>query len=146
MIEPIQCEAGMIEFNIDYVKAIRKLCDENDILLIFDEVQTGIGRTGKMFGYQQLGVEPDIMTLAKGLAGGVPIGAIVASNKAHTFMPGDHGTTFGGNPLACACGLTVLNTIEEDRILENVNEVGSYLGELLDEIVKNYPIVVKALV
>jgi acetylornithine aminotransferase/acetylornithine/N-succinyldiaminopimelate aminotransferase len=110
MLEPIQGESGVNPTDTDYIRRVRKLCNDKDILLIFDEVQCGLGRTGKMFGYEHYGVEPDIFTLAKALAGGFPIGALCAKEPyAAAFEPGDHGSTFGGNPLACATGLAVLS-------------------------------------
>src|SRR5690554_2686380 len=118
MLEPVRGEGGVYPASREYLEGIRKLCDEHGILLIFDEVQTGIGRTGNLFAYQEYGVEPDILTLAKGLGGGVPIGAFLArAEVADTFEPGDHGTTFGGNPLACRAAVTVLDIILEDGFL-----------------------------
>ena len=143
MMELVQGEGGVLMMDAGYVKAVRKLCDEKDVLLIFDEVQTGIARTGKMFGYEHYGVTPDIMTLAKGLGGGFPIGAIVASAKAAAFEPGDHGTTFGGNPMACACALAVLDTIEKENILKNVTMLGEFFEEQLELISNKYDFVIK---
>lgn len=132
ILEVIQGEGGINEADQTYLTEVRKLCDEYDILLIFDEVQTGIARTGKLFAYEHYGVEPDIMTLAKGLGGGFPIGAVVANKKANVFSPGDHASTFGGNPLACAVGKTVMNIVSEDSFLENVQIQGNYFkSELL---------------
>jgi acetylornithine/N-succinyldiaminopimelate aminotransferase len=133
MIEPIQGEGGIIEANYEYIKALRKICDEKGILLIFDEVQTGIGRTGKLFAYEHYGVEPDIFTLAKGLGGGIPIGAVVARESvAQAMEPGDHGTTFGGNPLACSAALAVLMEVTKASFLEKVNDTaGFFMGQLL---------------
>ncbi|MDD5604272.1 MAG: aspartate aminotransferase family protein [Eubacteriales bacterium] len=132
MLEPIQGESGVRPADLDYVAAVRKLCDDKDILMILDEVQTGMGRTGKLFGYQHTGVEPDIFTLAKGLGGGVPIGALCAKEHvALAFEPGDHGSTFGGNPLACAAGLAVMNTIISDDLAENASTMGAYLKDSL---------------
>lgn len=132
ILEVIQGEGGINEADQTYLTEVRKLCDEYDILLIFDEVQTGIARTGKLFAYEHYGVEPDIMTLAKGLGGGFPIGAVVANKKANVFSPGDHASTFGGNPLACAVGTTVMNIVSEDSFLENVQIQGNYFkSELL---------------
>ena len=116
MIEPIQGEGGVNIPSVDYLKQLRQLCDEKGLLLIFDEVQTGMGRLGKLFGYQVFGVEPDVITLAKGIASGVPIGVIMAKERASVFAPGDHGTTFGGNPLACAAGYAVSRYIIEKDI------------------------------
>ena len=127
MIELVQGEGGIVKMDKQFVRDVRALCDKHGILLIFDEIQTGIGRTGTMFAYESYGVEPDIMTLAKGLGGGVPIGALLASDKAAAFKPGDHGTTFGGNALACASAHTVLTAIEDENILPNVNEAGAIL-------------------
>ncbi len=135
MMEPVQGESGVYPADVEYVRAVRKLCDEKGLLLIFDEIQTGIGRTGKLFGYQHFGVEPDIFTLAKALAGGVPIGALCAKQKiASAFEPGDHGSTFGGNPLACSAGLAVLRTILEENLVSNAEEVGNYLKESLKKL------------
>ena len=108
MMEPIQGESGVHLTDDDYLKNVREWCDQKGILLILDEIQTGAGRTGTLFAYQQYGIEPDIMTLAKGLAGGFPIGAILCKDKASVFAAGEHGSTFGGNPLACATGYEVI--------------------------------------
>ena len=124
------------------MKTLRKLCDDKGILLIFDEVQTGIGRTGKLFGYEHYGVEPDIFTLAKGLGGGVPIGAVVAKDFVASAMePGDHGTTFGGNPLACAAALAVLSTVLKEGFLANVKDVGEYFKNQLIQLKKKFPFI-----
>lgn len=139
MLELVQGESGVHPADKDYIIEIKKLCVEKDILLIFDEVQTGIGRTGKMFCYQNYGVVPDIMTLAKGLGGGVPIGAMLTTNKVATGLrPGDHGSTFGGNPLACAAGNAVMEAIEEDGIIDNVQEVSAELFEKLGKLRSKY--------
>ncbi len=132
MLEPIQGESGVNMPDIDYFKQVREWCDENNLLLILDEIQTGIGRTGTLFAYEQLGIEPDIMTLAKGLAGGVPVGALLAKEKASVFVPGEHGSTFGGNPLACAAGYATLKFILENGILENTVQVGAHLISRLE--------------
>ncbi len=132
MLELVQGESGVNPLDADYVRAVRKMCDEKDLLLIFDEIQTGMGRTGKLFAYENYEVEPDIFTLAKALAGGVPIGAVCAKeNVAQAFAPGDHGSTFGGNPLACAAGLAVMQTIMAEGLLANAEKMGSYLKEKL---------------
>lgn len=132
MIELIQGESGVHPMDKEYVQKLRKLCDEKNILLIFDEVQTGMGRTGYMFAHQMYGVEPDIFTLAKALGGGVPIGAVCAKEKfASAFEPGDHGTTFGGNPLATAAGCAVFEAFEKENILENVKNMSAYFTEKL---------------
>ena len=142
MMEPIQGESGVNPAEMDYVRAVRRLCDEKGILLIFDEIQTGMGRTGKLFGYQQYGVEPDIFTLAKALAGGVPIGAVCAKEEAaKAFEPGDHGSTFGGNPLACAAGIAVLQTMLGDRLPENAEKTGAYLKSRLKKLAEKSNII-----
>lgn len=134
MIELIQGEGGIIKMDREYVSNVRKVCDKNGILLIFDEVQTGIGRTGKMFAYEHFDIKPDIMTLAKGLGGGIPIGALLASDYASAFKPGDHGTTFGGNALACGAAYSVLCAIQDEDILGNVNKVGDYFKDELQKL------------
>ena len=139
MLELIQGESGVRPADVEYVKAVRELCNEKGILLIFDEVQTGIGRTGKMFCYQNYGVTPDIMTLAKGLGGGVPIGAMLCTDEVATgFKVGDHGSTFGGNPLACAAGIAVLEYFGEANLLDNVNLVSAFLFEKLGKLKNKY--------
>ncbi len=139
MLELIQGESGVNPADKQYIQEIRKLCNEKGILLIVDEVQTGVGRTGKMFCYQNYGVTPDIMTLAKGLGGGVPIGAMLCTNEVATgFRPGDHGSTFGGNPLACAAGNAVLEVFEEQNIIDNVREVSDELFEKLNTLRSKY--------
>ena len=133
MLEPILGESGVLPLTTEYLKEAEKLAHENDAFLILDEIQTGIGRTGTWFNFQQHDIQPDIITLAKGLGGGMPIGACVAKGKAaNTLVPGDHGTTFGGNPLMCAAGLAVLDTIEHQDVLANVNKVGKHLVESLN--------------
>lgn len=124
MLEPVQGEGGIVPATPTYLQSVREWCDTHGLLLIFDEVQTGIGRTGTLFAYEQYGIEPDVIALAKGLGGGVPIGAVLVKAEAAALGPGDHGTTFGGNPLACAAALTVLNTIVDDRLMENVVTMG----------------------
>jgi acetylornithine aminotransferase len=117
-----------------YLKGVRELCRQRDILLVFDEVQTGMGRTGTLFAYEQMQVEPDIITLAKGLGGGVPIGACLAKDDvARAFVPGSHASTFGGNPLACAAGLAVLRVLLEGKVLDQAKRIGDYLRKGLDE-------------
>ena len=138
MIELIQGESGVHPMDREYVQKIRKLCDERDILLIVDEVQTGMGRTGYLFAHQLYGVEPDIFTSAKALGGGIPIGAVCAGKKvANAFEPGDHGTTFGGNPFATAAGLKVFDIFEKENLVENAKEVGAYFKERLNELKDN---------
>ena len=134
MVEPIQGEGGVNVPHDGYLKEIRVWCDEKGILFILDEIQTGIGRIGSLFGYQQYGVEPDIMTLAKGLAGGVPIGALLARERASVFVPGDHGSTFGGNPLVCAVGVATLKFIIDDDIPAKVNKMGQYFVDGLEKL------------
>ena len=139
LLEPLQGEGGVNIADTAYLKAVRKLCDEHGILLMLDEVQTGIGRTGKMFAFEHAGIVPDVLTLAKGLGGGVPIGALLASDRvAASFGPGSHGSTFGGNPLSCAAALTVLATIESESLLSNVNEQSVRLKVGLQRIVKKF--------
>jgi acetylornithine aminotransferase len=134
LLEPIQGEGGVHVVDRAYLAAVRELCTEKDILLIFDEVQTGMGRTGTLFAYEQLGVEPDIMTLAKGLGGGVPIGACLAKEVvAKAFVPGSHASTFGGNPLACAAGLAVCRVLLEGRVLDQARRMGDYLAKGLSD-------------
>ena len=140
MLETIQGEGGVYPPKNDYLKKVRELCDKHGALLIFDEIQSGIGRSGKFFAYEKYGVKPDIVTLAKGLAGGVPIGAFICTEKvAQAFKPGDHGTTFGGNPLACAAANVVLDTIPDEKFLAHVEEVGKYFKDKLIGLQKKYP-------
>ncbi|MEA2657037.1 MAG: acetylornithine/N-succinyldiaminopimelate aminotransferase, partial [Chloroflexota bacterium] len=127
MLEPVMGEIGIIPAAEGYLAAVRRWCDEKGLLLILDEVQTGLGRTGKWFAHQHHGITPDVMTLAKGLGGGVPIGACLASPRADVFEPGDHGSTFGGNPLACMAALTVLTVIERDGLVGHAAEMGDVL-------------------
>jgi acetylornithine/N-succinyldiaminopimelate aminotransferase len=139
MVEPIQGESGVNMASPEYMKGLRKLCDEKGVLLIFDEVQCGLGRTGKLFGYQHFGVEPDIFTLAKALGGGFPIGALCAKERvASAFEPGDHGSTFGGNPLACAAGLAVMDVMLNEGLVENSDKMGRYLTEKLRSLASKY--------
>jgi acetylornithine aminotransferase len=134
MLEPIQGEGGVHVVSREYLKAVRELCTQRDILLIFDEVQTGMGRTGTLFAYEQLNVQPDIMTLAKGLGGGVPIGACLATAPvAKAFGPGSHASTFGGNPLACAAALAVFRVLLDGRVLDQARRMGEYLSKGLSE-------------
>ncbi|NLK70969.1 MAG: aspartate aminotransferase family protein [Clostridiales bacterium] len=135
MIEYVQGEGGVIALEKDYVSQLYKICEENDILIIADEVQTGVGRTGKFLAGDHYGVKADITTLAKGLAGGLPIGACLANEKcADVLTAGTHGSTFGGNPIACAGGLAVLNKVLSEGFLEDVAEKGKYIRERLDEL------------
>jgi len=128
IVEPIMGEAGVIVPPADYLTNLREYCDRSGALLVIDCVQTGMGRTGDWFGYEYSGITPDVITLAKGLGGGLPLGAMIALGQAaHLFEAGDHGTTFGGNPIATAAGLAVISTIEKEKILKNVDAVGEYL-------------------
>ncbi|MFO7153561.1 MAG: acetylornithine transaminase [Caldicoprobacter oshimai] len=139
MIELIQGEGGVIEATHEYVKGLEQLCSERGILLILDEVQTGIGRTGKLFAYQHFDIQPDIITLAKGLGGGVPIGAIIAKESvASAFEPGSHGSTFGGNPLACSASIAVLTTLLQEGLIERCAEVGNYFKQKLNALKDRY--------
>ncbi|WP_037345747.1 acetylornithine transaminase [Selenomonas sp. oral taxon 138] len=140
MLEPIQGEGGVRMPSDGYLKEVRELCDKHDALLIFDEIQTGMGRTGTFYAYEAQGVMPDIVTLAKGLAGGVPIGAFVVTEKvAVAFHAGDHGSTFGGNPLVCAAANVVLDTIADETFLREVQSVGTYFKEALRGLQEKYP-------
>jgi acetylornithine/N-succinyldiaminopimelate aminotransferase len=140
MLEPIQGEGGVNVPAEGYLEKVRQLCDQQDILLIFDEIQTGVGRTGKMFAYEHFNIKPDIVTMAKGLGGGVPIGAFLAQDKvANVFGPGDHGSTFGGNPLACAAANAVLRVMKEENLASNAEAVGSYMVEALKKLQQKYP-------
>jgi acetylornithine/N-succinyldiaminopimelate aminotransferase len=139
MLEPLQGEGGVNPGNSEYFQAARKICDETGILLIIDEVQVGMGRSGKLWGYEHLGIEPDIFTSAKGLAGGVPIGAMLCKKSCDLFEPGTHASTFGGNPLACAAALAVARTIEAENLLANVCQRGEQLRAKLQGIVDKHP-------
>ena len=140
MVEPIQGESGVYPMSKQYLEELRSLCDSEGILLIFDEVQTGMGRTGYYFAHQYYGVEPDIFTSAKALGGGVPIGAVCAKNfVAEIFAPGDHGSTFGGNPLATTAGVAVFEAIEEEHLLENTQKMSVYFMSKLSEVQKKRP-------
>lgn len=143
LIEPIQGEGGIQPANPDFLKKVRALCDEKDIVLIFDEVQCGIGRTGKLFGYENFDMTPDMIALAKGLGGGFPIGAMMAVEKVAVFEPGDHASTFGGNALACKAGKAVLDTLlmNEQALLKHTVEIGNYLKSKLAELQKTQPMI-----
>lgn len=144
IMETLQGEGGIYPASEDFIKNVRKLCDENDILLILDEIQCGMGRTGTMFAFEQYGIKPDILTVAKAVGCGVPVGAFLLSEKVAnaSLVPGDHGTTYGGNPLACAAVREVLSIFEEEKILENVNEVAPYLEAELKKLVDEYDFLV----
>jgi acetylornithine/N-succinyldiaminopimelate aminotransferase len=142
MLEPIQGEGGVNMPSPGYFQAVREICDRHGLLLIFDEVQVGMGRTGKLFAYEHFGVTPDIMTLAKALAGGAPIGTMLAKDKyAAAFVPGTHGSTFGGNPLVCAAAIATVRTILEDGLLNRCEEIGEYLTGELETLGKKYSFV-----
>jgi len=134
MLEPVMGEIGIVPGARGFLKAVRAWCDEKNLLLILDEVQTGLGRTGRWFAHQHEAITPDVMTLAKGLGGGVPIGACLANPRADVFEPGDHGSTFGGNPLACAAALAVLRVIERDGLVGHAAEMGQLLHEAIADL------------
>lgn len=143
MLEPIQAEGGIRIPDNDYLRGVRKICNDNDLLLILDEVQVGMGRTGSLFAYENYGVEPDIMTLAKAVGNGFPVGAMLATNKVSAaFVPGSHASTFGGNPLGMAAGLTVMEVLLKEGVLENCKKTGSYLLEKLNGL-KNHHSIIK---
>ena len=141
MLEPIQGEGGVKLPGQNYLKQVRELCDEEDIVLILDEIQTGMGRTGKLFAYEHYDITPDIMTIAKGLGGGVPIGALLATEKvASAFQPGNHASTFGGNPFVCAAAVATLETLLEDGfILDQCNRMSAYLMKKLLQLSEKFP-------
>ncbi|WP_050765930.1 aspartate aminotransferase family protein [Synechococcus sp. PCC 7335] len=139
MLEPMQGEGGVCPGNPVYFKQVRQLCDELGILLILDEVQVGMGRTGNLWGYQTVGVEPDVFTSAKALGGGIPIGAILTKSHCDVLRPGEHGSTFGGNPFACGVAMAVCQTLEQENVLENVRSRGKQLRKGLKAIVNKYP-------
>lgn len=142
MLEPIQGEGGVRVADAQYLAAVKRLCQDKKLYLIFDEVQTGMGRTGRMFCFKNFGIEPDVMTLAKSLGGGFPIGAMVAKKEiADALQPGTHATTFGGSPLACAASLATFEAIEKEKLLNNAVIVGSHLFKRLGELKKKHPIV-----
>jgi len=144
LVEPVQGEGGINIASHEFLEGLRYFCDEKDILLIFDEVQCGMGRTGKMFAHQNYNVEPDIITIAKSLGGGMPIGALIAKDKiAGVFKPGDHGTTFGGNPVVCAAALANLEVLEEENLLVKSLERGKYFQRKFEELKTKYPEYIK---
>ena len=140
LFETVQGEGGIYPATEEFMSKVRKLCDERDILMILDEIQCGMGRTGTMFAWQRYGIKPDVMTTAKALGCGVPVGAFLMTEKvgAHSLTAGDHGTTYGGNPLACAAICKVIELFEKENVLENVKTVGDYLGKRLDELVDEF--------
>lgn len=140
LLELVQGEGGVIPANKEWVLKLAEICKQNDLLLMIDEIQTGMGRTGSLFAYQQYGIIPDIVSLAKGLGSGFPIGALIASNEvAQAFNPGSHGSTFGGNPLATSAGLATVQYIVENQIAQDAQKLGSYLVEKMEELKKEYP-------
>lgn len=139
LIEPLQGEGGVRPGDIAYFQKLRQICNETGVLLIFDEVQVGMGRSGKLWGYECLGVEPDIFTSAKGLGGGIPIGAMMCKSFCDVFQPGEHASTFGGNPFACGVALSVCQTLERENILQNVQDRGEQLRDGLRAIAAKYP-------
>ena len=139
ILETVQGEGGIYPGTEEFIKGIRQICDEKDIVMICDEVQCGMGRTGKMFAYEHYGIKPDIVTTAKALGCGIPVGAFVAGKKTcNSLVPGDHGTTYGGNPLATTAVSTVFDLFKKNKVLDNVNEVSGYLESKLDEIVEEF--------
>ncbi len=144
IFETVQGEGGIYPAKPEFINGVRKLCDEKGILLILDEIQCGMGRTGTMFAFEQYGVKPDILTVAKALGCGVPVGAFLATNEvAKALVPGDHGTTYGGNPLACAAAVKVLELFKKQNVLDNVKKVSAYLEKRLDELVAKYDFIVE---
>jgi acetylornithine/N-succinyldiaminopimelate aminotransferase len=139
MLEPLQGEGGVRPGDAAYFQQVRQLCDAKGILLILDEVQVGIGRSGKLWGYENLGIEPDIFTSAKGLAGGIPIGALLCKASCNVFQPGDHASTFGGNPFACAAALAVCHTLRTENLLDNAQQRGAQLRQGLEAIAQAHP-------
>ena len=140
ILETVQGEGGIYPATKEFLQGVKKICEENDILLILDEIQCGMGRTGSMYAWQEYGVEPDIMTTAKALGCGVPVGAFVLNEKTAnaTLVPGDHGTTYGGNPFACAAVTKVFELFEKNHIVDHVNEQTPYLEKRLDKLVEKY--------
>lgn len=141
LIEAVQGEGGIHPASTEYMQGLRAWCDEQQLVLICDEVQAGMGRTGKFFSWEHMGITPDITTMAKGLAGGVPIGAMLAAPRVDLFEPGDHGTTFGGNPIACAAGVATIRTILSEHLIEHAAEMGQYLGSKFQELAGKYPLI-----
>jgi acetylornithine aminotransferase/acetylornithine/N-succinyldiaminopimelate aminotransferase len=139
LIEAVQGEGGIHAASLEFLQGLRAWCDEQNLILIVDEVQAGVGRTGKFFAWQHYGIQPDITTMAKGLAGGVPIGAMLAIPRADIFEPGEHGSTFGGNPLACAAGIATLHTILAEHLTEHVTAMGEYLDGKIKGLQARYP-------
>ena len=143
IMETVQGEGGLTPATEDFLKKVRALCDERDILLILDEIQCGMGRTGTLYAFEQYGIKPDVLTTAKALGCGVPVGAFLTTEKAAALVPGDHGSTYGGNPLVTAAVSAVLDIFEEDAVLDNVKESGAYLYETLEAIKQEFPAIIK---
>jgi acetylornithine/N-succinyldiaminopimelate aminotransferase len=144
MLEPIQGEGGVYVAYQKYLQGVKELCEQQDLLLVLDEVQTGMGRTGALFACEHYGIEPDIMTVSKGLGSGLPIGAILAKERvAAAFQPGDHGTTFGGGPVPCAAALATLDVLEKEGLIANAAEVGGYFKNALEDIQQASDLVVE---
>jgi len=141
LIEPVQGEGGIYPADKAYMQGLRQWCDEQNLVLIADEVQAGMGRTGRFFSWEHYDIRPDIVTMAKGLAGGVPIGAMLTSERTNVFAPGDHGSTFGGNPLACAAGVATIHTIDQENLMPTVAALGQYLHDRLLDLQRRYPII-----
>lgn len=145
IVEAIQGEGGIYPADPEFLQGIREICRERDIMMICDEIQCGMGRSGKMFAYQQYGIQPDIVTMAKGIGNGIPVGAIATTKEiAKALVPGDHGTTFGGNPLACVAVAETLSLFEKKDILPHVEQMGDYLGKCLDDLVQKKEIAVES--
>jgi acetylornithine/N-succinyldiaminopimelate aminotransferase len=141
LIEAVQGEGGIYPGKPEFIQGVRRLCDERNLVMICDEVQAGMGRTGKFFSWEHYGIVPDIVTMAKGLAGGVPIGAMLTGPRSDLFEPGDHGTTFGGNPLACAAGIATIKTIVNEHLVENAAKMGDYSRQKFAELCAKYPFI-----
>ncbi|MBP5183828.1 MAG: aspartate aminotransferase family protein [Lachnospiraceae bacterium] len=143
ILETVQGEGGIYPATKEFLQGVRKLCDEHDILLILDEIQCGMGRTGTLYAFEQYGIKPDVLTTAKALGCGVPVGAFLTTEKAAALVPGDHGSTYGGNPLVTAAVSAVLDIFREDAVLDNVKESGAYLYETLEAIKQEFPAIIK---
>ena len=138
LVEAVQGEGGIWPATKEFMQGVRQWCDEQNLVLICDEVQAGMGRTGKFYSWEHYGIRPDIVTMAKGLAGGVPIGAMLTDPRTDIFTPGDHGTTFGGNPIACAAGIATINTINNEHLLDNATKMGNYWLDKLNTLCAKY--------
>jgi len=141
LLEAVQGEGGIWPGDPEFIGGVRQWCDEQNLVMICDEVQAGMGRTGKFFSWEHYGITPDIVTMAKGLAGGVPIGAMLAGPRTDVFAPGDHGTTFGGNPIACAAGIATIKTILDENLMENATHMGAYWRSKLEAFCGKYPFI-----